>query len=340
MKTDIRKSAHSNTRTRTLAARDLDSVVAIDTVLSGRARRGYFERRLAAAKRDPDRHLQFAVDEDGALAGFMLGHSLEGEFGRTEPQMRLEAFGIDPAAQGRGLGLALSSAFEGAAIRRGLREIRTAALWRQHGLLRFLDRAGYRLGGSHVLDCALHDAELGSPRERPIDRPAQHADPNDYGSPSSNDFESLARDAAEVRLLTQADLEGIARIDRRITGRDRRGYLCRAFEETLDDSALRVSLGAWVDHSIAGFLMARLDYGDFGRTEPAAVIDTIGVDPLRSRQGIGRALLSQLFINLSALGVERLETVVAPGNLDLMGFFYSAGFAPSERLSFAKSLGG
>jgi hypothetical protein len=36
--------------------------------------------------------------------------------------------------------------------------------------------------------------------------------------------------------------------------------------------------------------------------------------------------------------VERVETVVAPGNLDLMGFFYSAGFSPSERLSFLKKL--
>ena len=171
---------------------------------------------------------------------------------------------------------------------RSLREIRTAALWRQHELLRFLDHAGYRLGGSHVLDCALHDAELGSSRERPVDLTAQHADPNDYGSPSTQDFESLARDAAEVRLLTQADLEGIARIDRRITGRDRRGYLCRAFEESLAASALRISLGAWVDRSIGGFLMARLDYGDFGRAEPVAVIDTIGVDPRSEERRVGK----------------------------------------------------
>ena len=84
--------------------------------------------------------------------------------------------------------------------------------------------------------------------------------------------------------------------------------------------------------------MARLDYGDFGRVEPVAVIDTIGVDPLRLRQGIGRALLSQLFMNLGALRVERVETAVAPGELGLMGFFCGAGFAPSERLSFLKPL--
>jgi len=101
---------------------------------------------------------------------------------------------------------------------------------------------------------------------------------------------------------------------------------------------VRVSLAARIDGSVAGFLMARVDYGDFGRTEPVAVIDTVGVDPLRARQGIGRALLSQLFMNLAGLGVERVETVVAPGRLDLLSFFYGAGFRPSERLAFVKRL--
>jgi hypothetical protein len=33
-----------------------------------------------------------------------------------------------------------------------------------------------------------------------------------------------------------------------------------------------------------------------------------------------------------------VETVVATGSLDLMGFFCRAGFRPSERLSFLKRL--
>ena len=323
---------------RALAPRDLDAVVAIDAALAGRARRAYFERRLAAAQRDPERHLQLAVEDNGALAGFMLGRALEGEFGRSEPEVRVEAFGVARAAQGRGLGAALAAAFEKQAARRGLRELRTTALWREHGLLGFFDRAGFRLAPVHVLDCALADAELGTSREQPVDPATPPADPNDYGTPRPAQFEALARDRVEVGLLGESDLEGVARVDRRLTGRDRRGYLCRTLREALADSALRVSLAARVDASLAGYLMARLDYGDFGRTEPAAVVDTVGVDPLRSRQGIGRALLSQLFVNLRGLGVERVETVVAPGNLDLMGFFYSAGFGPSERLSFLKKL--
>lgn len=298
---------------RPLAARDLSAVVSVDAALGGHSRRGYFERRLAAAQRDPERHLQFAVEEDGALAGYILGYALEGEFGRSEPELRMEAIGVRAAAQGRGLGAALAEAFEAAAAKRGVREIRTSALWHEHELLRFLDRAGYRLAGNYVLD-------------RPIT------------ATDGRDFYPEARDAADIQVLSEADLEGIARIDRRLTGRDRRAYFTRGLRETLSDSAVRVSLVAKADGGVAGFLMARMDYGDFGRVEPVAVIDTTGVDPMRAREGIGRALLSQLFVNLSALGVERVETVLAPGQLDLLGFFDHAGFRPAERLSFLKHL--
>ena len=299
-------------RFRPLTERDLDTVVAIDALLGGRPRRAYFERRLAAAQRDPERHLQRGVETGGALAGFMLGRALEGEFGRSEPELRLEAFGVAPAAQGHGLGAALAAAFEQEAAHRGAAQIRTAALWREHRLLAFLDRAGFRLAPVHVLDCAPADVH--------------------------DEAGSLARDRVETRLLTERDVEGVARVDRRHTGRDRRGYLCRALTEALADSALRISLAAQIDGALAGYLMARLDYGDFGRAEPVAVIDTIGVDPLRQRHGVGRAMLSQLFMNLAALRVERVETVVAPGELGLLGFFTNAGLRPSERLSFLKQL--
>lgn len=325
-------------RIRSLLQRDLAAVTSIDASLGGRTRGAYFERRLAAAQRDPERHLQLAVEDNGALAGFMLGRALEGEFGRSEPEVRLEAFGVAGTAQGRGLGKALAGVFEQEAARRGLQQIRTTGLWREHALLRFLDRAGYRLAPAHVLECVLADAELGTHREAPMEAAASPADANDYGTPRPSQFGSLARDLIDVGLLNERDMDGVTRVDRRHTGRDRRGYLCRTLDEALADSAVRVSLAARVDGSVAGFLMARVDYGDFGRTEPVAVIDTVGVDPLRERQGIGRALLSQLFTNLAGLAVERVETVVAPGRLDLMGFFYGAGFMPSERLAFVKRL--
>ena len=324
---------------RRLAAADLDSVVALDAALSGRTRRAYFERRLAAARRQPDLHLQFAAEEDGAFRGHALARVLEGEFGRTRPALRLEVISVDPAAQSRGIGRTLHRALEEEAGKRAITEFRTAAPWRDHAMLRFLDGIGYALAPNQVIECPLRDNPLlaraesaGSPsRDKP-------GDPNDWSAPAANDFEQLARDAADIRLLTAKDLEDVVRIDRHITGRDRRAYMQHALDEALRESGVRISLAARVGGIAAGFVMARADLGDFGRTEPVAVIDTLGVAPEFAHHGVGHALLQQLFLNLGALRIERVETVVDRQAFELLGFFYGVGFAPGQRLAFVKTL--
>ena len=52
------------TNARRLSREDLDAVVGIDARLEGHTRRTYFERRLAAAVREPDLHIQVAIDDD------------------------------------------------------------------------------------------------------------------------------------------------------------------------------------------------------------------------------------------------------------------------------------
>jgi ribosomal protein S18 acetylase RimI-like enzyme len=138
--------------------------------------------------------------------------------------------------------------------------------------------------------------------------------------------------------MTSADLDAIVCIDRDITGRDRRDYIAARLAEAMDDTSVRVSLAARCDGAVVGYLMARADLGDFGRSEPVAVIDTLGVDAEYAHRGIGHALVSQLFANLGALRVERVETVVALNDLALLGFLASLGFQAGERLSFVRRL--
>ena len=78
---------------RPLARDDLGAVVAIDAALEGRPRRAYVERRLPAAVREPELHAQFAASDGSGLAGYMLARVLLGEFGRTDPGLRLEMLG-------------------------------------------------------------------------------------------------------------------------------------------------------------------------------------------------------------------------------------------------------
>jgi len=324
---------------RRLAPGDLDAVVALDAPLTGRTRRAYFERRLAAALRQPDLHLQFAAQAGAEFLGHALARVLEGEFGRAEPGLRLEVISVAPKAQRRGIGGALHAALADEAKKRGIAEIRTSAAWRDHALLRFLDDLGYVLSASQVLDCALRDNPLLA-RPEAVASPGRDkpGDPNDWSAPAANDHAQLARDAADVRLLTLKDLDDVVRIDRHITGRERRAFMQHALDEALRESGVRISLAARVEGVMAGYVMARADLGDFGRTEPVAVIDTLGVSPEFAHRGVGHALLQQLFLNLDALRIERIETIVEARALDLLGFFYGAGLAPAQRLVFVKRL--
>ena len=310
----------SRLKVRRLARTDLDAVVKLDAALAGRTRRAYFERRLALALRDPALHLQFAVEQDGAHRGHALARVLEGEFGAAGTGLRLEVISVARDAQGHGAGRALHEALEQEAAQRSIGELRTASTWRDTDMLQFLDRLGYTLAPSLVIECSLP------------------AVVRDGGAAEPNDYERLARASADMSLLTAKDLDEVVRIDRQITGRDRRSYMRHALDEALRESGVRISLAARQDSALVGYVMARADLGDFGRTEPVAVIDTIGVAPEYASQGIGRALLAQLFQNLSTLRIERVETIVAAANVDLLGFFYGAGFAPGERLAFVKRL--
>jgi ribosomal protein S18 acetylase RimI-like enzyme len=335
-----RAAAATAIKVRKLAAADLDAVVAIDTPIMGRSRRAYHERRLRAAHQQPGLHVQFAVDGPKGLAGYLLARKLHGQFGRAVPAFRLEMIAVAANGQGRGVGTALMQALEAEARKQGVLEIRTSAGWKRHDMLRFLDHAGFALGRNVIVDCSVHAGRLTGSGTEAVAAPesASGSQEINYGAQRENDYEALERDAADVRTLAADDLPELIRVDRRVIGQDRAAYVKQIVDEALNDSAIRVSLTARVDGIVAGFVAARTDFGDFGRTEPVAVLDTIAVDPDFAHHGVGHALLSQLFVNLQALRVERVETIVSRDNFPLLGFLYSVGFQQSERLGFVKPL--
>ncbi len=329
-----------NLTVRSLARDDLEAVVAIDAAHEGRSRRDYIERRLAAALREPKLHAQFAATDDAGIAGYILARVLEGEFGRTEPGLRLELVGVRADARKHGVGRQLFNAMALWAGRHGIRDLRTVSPWRNTAMLRWLDAMGFELAPSLVIDCSVGGGAYRPERDDAIalsegNGPAHEID---YGAAAGNDFERLARDTADVRSMTAADLTDIVRIDRSFTGRDRGDFISKRLAEAMNDSAIRVSLTARRDGVIVGYLMARADLGDFGRTEPVAVIDTLGVDAEYTQRGVGHALISQLFANLGALRIERVETIVEHADFALASFFYGCGFLPSQRLSFVHRL--
>jgi ribosomal protein S18 acetylase RimI-like enzyme len=99
-----------------------------------------------------------------------------------------------------------------------------------------------------------------------------------------------------------------------------------------------MSLVAEIDRHPAGFVMARADLGEFGATEPEAVMDAIGVDPRHEREGVATALLAQLTANLGALRAETLRTEVSWNRFGLLSFLDRMGFRPHRRLALRLSL--
>ncbi len=329
---------HPAASVRAMTQHDLDGVVAIDAALEGQPRRAYFQRRLNAALQDPRLHVQLAAAGADGLTGYVLARRIEGEFGRQFPSLRLEAIGVRPAHRGRGVGKLLIDALLRYAQQHGVTELRTAARWTDHVMLKWLDAVGFTLAPNQVVDCAVSEGyrtERGDALELPEGLGTSRE--IDYGAPAGNDFDRVATLHCDVRAMTPADLAQIVRIDRVLTGRDRAATIAAKLDEAMGESGVRVSLCARLDDAIVGYLMARADFGDFGRAQPVAVLDTIGVDPAVAHHGVGHALLSQLFENLGALHVDRVETVVElTTQLALLGFLLSTGFKPSQRLAFVR----
>jgi len=295
---------------RPLAPADLDEVVRIDRERSGRSRTEFYARRFEAIAGEPRSFIGLGAERRGRLVGFVLAHILDGEFGGSAPVGVLDAIGVSAEVEREGMATALLAALEEEFFARGAYEVRTQADWTEHGMVAFLSTRGFRLSPRVVL-------------ERVLERPVE---------------DEFAWEELPVRSMTERDLPALVRLDRRITGRDRSAYLSRKAAE-LRRGGIGLSLVAEVDRLVAGFLMARVDFGEFGRTEPTAVLDTIGVDPAYERRHVGRALLEQLLLNLRSLRAERVLTEVEWHRVSLLGFLSRTGFEPAQRLAFEKAIG-
>jgi ribosomal protein S18 acetylase RimI-like enzyme len=300
----------STVEVRSLEKADLDAVVALDDRIIGRSRRGYFERRLTSALRDPKSHVQMAAVGPAGLAGFALARITSGEYGRPAPAVLLEAVGVDPAVQHAGIGRRMMNALDRKAEARGIGTVVTEVDWRNHAMLRFLDGAGFTLAPRVLL-------------ERVVAR-----------MPLPETDEAIEQMPPRIRHLRADDFDAVVKIDKLATGHDRSDYFRRKFDEALHVSGIAVSLVTEDDGFVVAFAMARVDLGDFGHVEPTAALDTIGVDPSFSNKGYGREMLAQMIDNLAALHIDRLETEVAYDHFELLRFFYRFGFTPSQRLVF------
>ncbi len=144
--------------------------------------------------------------------------------------------------------------------------------------------------------------------------------------------DTLETDMVKVRTLTPADLDWVVRIDAEHSGLRRRKYYELKLREAERDTGIRVSLAASLEGEEAGFLMARLYYGEFGQPEPVAILDSIAVSRRHQKRHVGGALMRQLLMNLRALGIDQIHTEVDWNQFAMLRFFEKTGFRPAPRL--------
>jgi len=137
---------------RALQPGDLERVIAIDAVQSGRSRRPFFARRFRAAEQSADDCVHLGVDADGVLAGFALARVLHGEFGHDRPIAVLDALDVERGQRERGCGRRLLEGLAARLRERGVTRLHTEAEWTSHELLRFFAASGFELARRVILE--------------------------------------------------------------------------------------------------------------------------------------------------------------------------------------------
>lgn len=317
--------------TRPLTKNDLDAVVNIDGVNSGRRRPGFFEKRLSAALAEPGSFIYIGHDVEGELKGYLLARLMEGEYGGRKPVAVLDAIGVDSVCKGMGIGHQLMQSFVDILKHKQIPEIHTEVDWRNSSFLNFLSATGFLLAPRQILEREVNFTDTAAQGDNEAGDEGRE---KDYSDPGGDEADALAREAVYCRTLTWADLPELIRIDKHITGLDHSGYYQHKVKEVVEETGIRVSMVAEIKGQVCGFIMARVDYGEFDRTEPTAVLDTLGVDPGYAHQEVGSALLSQLLGNLTSLRLERIRTEIGADHFDILKFLMKNGFRTSQQLAF------
>ncbi len=140
-----------------------------------------------------------------------------------------------------------------------------------------------------------------------------------------------------VRPLRGSDLERVIAIDQAVVGIVRRRFM----EKRLTAAELRpddyLFVGVERAGLLVGYALGRLMYGEFGRVEPVAVLDAMGVDPVNRDHGCGHALMEGMLAVLRHKGVRQLHSQADWTSHGLLKFFESMGFKLARRVVLERS---
>ncbi len=134
-----------------------------------------------------------------------------------------------------------------------------------------------------------------------------------------------------VRALSPDDLTAVVTLDQQFSGVSRLDFFSKRLQAQQQDPATFISLSAEIDGKVAGFVLCHMLKGEFGGTQPIAVLDAIGVDRELQRRGVGHQLFDALIEQVRQQGGRELQSVVEWNQPELLRFFSDAGFKLASR---------
>lgn len=126
---------------RMIRKNDLDSVVAIDKLITGQERREYYQRKLEQAV--DNRHnvnASLAAEVDGKVVGFMMGDVFFGEYGIPDASATVDTVGVHPDFQKHGVASDLMDQFLMNMKAANVKKVYTLVNWSDFALESFFSR--------------------------------------------------------------------------------------------------------------------------------------------------------------------------------------------------------
>ena len=150
----------------------------------------------------------------------------------------------------------------------------------------------------------------------------------------------MEKEPITVRLMRDDDFDAVVAIDEKALQAPRPEYYRLKFEKLFSSNDyLPTSLVATAANgTVVGFVMGELYMGEYGIFQEEARLDTIGVDPGYRHRGVGEQLINEFMDHLKQIGVQRVNTLVAWNDSELLRFFSANRFTPSTTINLERRL--
>lgn len=142
---------------RHLLRKDIDSIVRIDSLMTGFPRNHYFEHKFNRIFGDEFQlQLALAAEISGRVIGYIMGEADTGEYGISEPVASVDTIGIDPEYKRMGVGRILLEEYCSLAAKAGIELMTTLVSSDWPDVIEFFNANGFKPAKMVAMDRKLY----------------------------------------------------------------------------------------------------------------------------------------------------------------------------------------